>query len=245
MKSHIIYSSAVLLWLALGVSAFVYAGSGEATDAPTPQAARELAADIELYQLHGVIKHAGKVLSQPNVLLAVGKTVNLSWSGSHNGLADFRLDLTLARMDNPSHRLLTAQLFEKKQTNWITMSAPAAVLDIRDPMPFTTAFQAAAKSSSLALELSLWPVSIDKNGKVSKCNKRIEHGLNSMLLPTGTINGSLCASDSSSLMTLLEPNDANKMREDCCSVSCSTGTLTCCGAVSCCDGICGACCSPP
>lgn len=181
------------------------------------------------------IVRSGTILATPAFTAISGSPVRLVLSGGEAGEGGLRIE-AVAEPAAPSSRgrpttRLRFQLFEEVAGAWVLAGQPE--MRVEDGNAATVEVSGGLGSWSLnVVARSRFDATADRMA-VKPCPDAeiIASG------PVERLDGACPQCDS-----LPCP-----MCKDCCQADCTDGsgrTLRCCGAIECCDGVCGACCSP-
>jgi hypothetical protein len=180
---------------------------------------------VEVYSASIEIYRGGTLVSKPNVVLPAGEMARIEVANDKNPDSGIRLDLTVsdAGLNKKKARQarIAAVVHEKVGGAWVLLSEPGIIA------PLQTRNSMAVDSPLGKLELRFLIVT--------------------KLVPASALSGGPQACATSLSQPLLVGGDVPSIRQRCCSAACTNGsgnTLRCCeGSISCCDGVCGACCT--
>lgn len=199
----------------------------------------------DLYQVNMTVSRDGTVLSKPNILVKSGKQAEVNFSDTKDPEAGFRILLTVqpsaAQRSSKSTVSFDTMFFEKVQGEWVLRGQPQLRIALGEPASFELTNENIKRvAPEFKVDVTVSKGSIDH--KVSASSPAIP-SLTERLLSGG---GGVCGSAALGIGLIASANQASAEVESCCSAHCpGGGTLTCCGAEYCCDGICGTCCAPP
>lgn len=164
----------------------------------------------------------GKLVAKPNIVLPNGKMARFEVGNKSKADDGIRVDLTVTdagrSKKNQSQVRIRAVVHEKVGGAWVLLSEPILIGSTQKQ----NSMSVGSPLGTLELKYLVTPKAISSAliGEPKNCSSP-----NKQVLDTST----------------------TELRQVCCSASCSDGsgrTLTCCeNSVSCCDGVCGACCS--
>ena len=208
---------AFMFALALSLVAF-------ATGAPSAAAAP--AGSANSYKLDLTIKKGDRVVANPKLTVAFGKSAQATIINEKVGDGNYRIQTTASPngvlADGRKKVKLDLVVLEQIAGAWVIMSEPSLTL-----------------VDGLSAELSL-DGPVEKLGLIALATSNFsEKAIN--------FKAENCPALTSPLMSTPTLTKASAQRRaDCCSSGCADGsgrTMTCCGAIECCA--CGVCCSPP
>ncbi len=188
------------------------------------QSVLDNAQPVEVYSASIEIYRGGALVSKPNVVLPAGKMARVEVTNDKDPDKGIRLDLTVSDAGLSKKKVkqtrISAVVHEKVGGAWVLLSEPGIIA----PLQAQNSMQVDSPLGKLELRFII----------VTK------------LVPALLISGpQACATASSQPMLIA--GETPSIRQRCCSAACTNGsgnTLRCCeGSISCCDGVCGACCT--
>lgn len=189
-----------------------------------------------VYELEIEISRGSKLVATPKMTVSFGKSAQMTLVESA-GDGSLRIQVTATPAGKTSAGVATvnlrAQVLEELSGAWVVVGEPA----IRAAEGRSAAMEVQGGVGALQLRMKASPKFSAKAGDIvlKQC------GAIDAPLDRQTVSG---VGDPPHCPSLPCPGGCT----DCCTTGCTDGSgreLRCCGAIECCDGVCGACCSPP
>ncbi|HZH44241.1 MAG TPA: hypothetical protein VEY50_09190 [Lysobacter sp.] len=207
--------------------ALVFVGGIQATQPAAAAASSRQQANT--YQVELAIVRDGKVIATPKVTVLFGKPARVTLT-EKAGDGSLRVQVTASPAGKLANGTKVVQfnavVVERIAGAWVILAEPSMKV-------------AESQAGSTTLESPLGSLRID----VRATEKYVAGAESKNLRQCGALTADEPTTLSDNCPSLPCPG-----KENCCSAPCSDGsgrTMTCCGAIECCDDICGACCSPP
>lgn len=200
------------------------------------QSQQKISQKPNVYQLEMELSRSGNVIARPKMTVLFGKPARMTIIEKDGQDGSLRIQVTAMPADRTAAGIATvnlqAQVLEEMAGAWVVVGEPA----VRAAEGQGASLQVQGGIGALQITIKATPMFNQKavGGVVKQCGALDAPLVRQIAGGPGDPN---CPS---------LPCPGGCM--DCCSVPCSDGSgrdLTCCGAIECCEGICGACCSPP
>lgn len=199
----------------------------------------------ETYKVSLSVSREGALISRPEVIVEGGKKVDLTANlgGSKAYKMIFTVDKSADKTFGDDVADVDSQFFETVNEELVLRGAPKMSVRLGSPATFTLASPGLQRNPP-QFDLS---VTVERiAGANPQSGAGCPRSSSPLEIGESSSNSDAChQSSGNSLLALLGVSDANAGDGNCCTVRCGGGYLTCCGALSCCEGTCGACCHVP